>query len=179
MSSIITSLEGERDRGAIKGITVQLRRKIKTDLMGGNNVRRLKGLISARRVDAYIILKDLHRMTEQEIRAVYNQTRAKLDPHDRDRTHLVIIPHAIEAWFLGDINAINEVYGVNIVQPVPDPESIEKPDKYLNRLLQQFNKQYIKNEQKSREIIEKADLDAIRGKCPSFDSYMSITEGLN
>lgn len=177
--SVTASVEGISDRGAVLGVGLQLRRKIRIDLMSGNDAGRLAGLIEQDISDIYIICKDYHTYTDEDINRIFNRTKNKLHSEDQNRTYLIKIPYAIESWFLADIDAINEVYNVNLNETISSPEQIRYPDRRLDELLQKCNKRYIKTEEKAKEIMHKADLRIISDKCESFEKFLELLEASN
>lgn len=144
--------------------------------MRGNDVKKLSSFIKHRYADNYIVCKDLHRYPRDSILSIFNRTMNNIPEYDRDNIHLVIVSHALEAWYLADINAINSVFGVNIRREIQNPEGIEDPADYLDDLLKKHGKRYRKNPTKAKEMMAQADLPLIRSKCPTFNELMTILE---
>lgn len=172
MPDIQFTVEGPTDRGAIKSVARRFRVKINTDLMYGNRVERLKGLIRSRYFDKYVIVKDLHRRKEESIRRTYNRVVRGVNSRYRNNIGLVIVKHEIEAWFLADIEALNRVYNCRINEEIRNPEDIPNPAEELDNLLRRYGKEYIKSESTASKIMEEVDLEKISEKAPSFRRFL-------
>lgn len=170
------SLEGDSDIGAINGIRERLRIKIKVDHMHGNRAQKLAGLIKRTYYDKYIVCKDLHTYPQAIINKIYKDTLNNIEKHQHENVRLLVIKHAVEAWFLSDINAINSVFKCNINKEINNPESILDPSQYLHELLNNKGRWYYKERETSRKIMINSDFQKIRSKCKSFDQLLKIFE---
>lgn len=173
--SILVLSEGMTERGAIRSIANELRIRVRVNPMHGNRLEKLTGTIRAHATgyDKFIVLKDLHTYQEDTLRRRYNDVLRALDTHFRERTKFLIVRHAIEAWFLADINALNRTYNCRIEGEITNPEEIEDPAEELTRLLERYGKKYIKSEKAGARIMEEADLDKVSEKAPSFRTFLN------
>jgi hypothetical protein len=79
----------------------------------------------------------------------------------------------MEAWLLADVNAINSVArdrGGRTVSPVQgEIEEIGNPKERLTQLLSEARLPY--DAEVCREIAQRADIETLRRRCPSFRSF--------
>jgi len=173
--SILVLTEGPTDRGAIRSVAKRLGIKVRVSLMLGNRVEKLKGTIIglAAYHDKFIVLKDLHTYQEDAINRRYGAVLKELDTYLKKKARLVIVRHAIEAWFLADINALNRTFNCRIEREIPNPEGIKDPAKKLNEILEGYGKRYYKSEEIGKKIMMEADLDKIAEKSSSFKRFLN------
>jgi hypothetical protein len=173
--SILVLCEGVTDRGAIKSVAKRLDLKVRVNLMHGNRLDKLIGTsrVLAAAYDKFIVLKDLHTYQEDTIRRRYRATLRALAAHLIGRIRFLTVRHAIEAWFLADINTLNRVYNCRIEREIMNPEEIEDPAERLTRLLERYGKRYIKSEKAGERIMKEADLQKVSEKAPSFRTFLN------
>ena len=75
-------------------------------------------------------------------RAVYQRVTAQIvRPSGLSSSSCVVVPvQEIEAWILADIRAVNRIITSWTPPEIPDPESIDSPKEYLNRLSEGSNR---------------------------------------
>lgn len=175
MQSILLSVEGPSDQGAFDGLNLRLPQIIIAHPTNGNRPNKICGYFKHRQgFSKYIMCKDLHSYRDQDINRLYNEAKSKLDDQDKPLFEKLTIKHAIEAWFLSDIMALNTVFHCDLITPIPNPEHIENPDGYLTELLRTQGKDYIKNRNVSKEIMKNIDLTKLEIKCSSFQDFIKI-----
>ncbi|RLG95586.1 hypothetical protein DRO37_01960 [Candidatus Bathyarchaeota archaeon] len=172
---ILVLVEGVTEKGAIKSIAKRLGAKIKVVLMRGNRIGKVRGVIRTlgSKYDKFIILKDLHKYPEKAIMERYNRIRRTISADLRERVKLVIVRHAIEAWFLADTDAVSRVFNCRWLRAIRDPESIEDPAEELNNMLKRKGKLYYKAENIAERIMREADLEVISKKASSFREFLN------
>jgi len=140
-------VEGESDRGFVKGLAERLGLKVEVLKMRGNRpdkaVRLVKAALEAQNYSKVIVLKDQHESREEAVR----EKLQKIKNGVRDkRVHAIMVKRAVEAWMLAGMGERSA-------------ESIEKPDDYLDTVLKQRGKgSYIKSFEKARQLVEEIDL---------------------
>jgi len=169
----IIIVEGIVDRGAIKGIMYRLNKTAEIKQIRGNRPKKVISIAKNETYDLLIIMKDLHYYTENQILNIFNNIKQNLNVEIYKKIALIIVKHAIESWFLSDINNLNKIYNINITKDISNPENITKPDYELKEILRNKGKNYIKNEEIAKRIMIKADFDQIMRKCVSFKKFIN------
>ncbi len=90
----------------------------------------------------------------------------------------ILIPvQEIEAWILADIEAVTDIFKNWHPKPISNPESIESPKEYLEKLSRDANKRLRYNHAIHNEKVAKyLDLDKVLQKCPSFEPLVELVE---
>jgi len=169
-------VEGVTDRGAIRKVANRLNVNVRIYVMNGNKSEKLKGIVNthAPHYTNFILMKDLHRLSEHSIRQIYNTTCRQISMPLRDRLTLIIVKYEIEAWFLADIDALNKTFHCNIMNEFNNPEEIEKPSEELDLLLmKKCGRRYYKIEKYAERIMENADYEKISEKVSSFQQLIN------
>ena len=179
---IIIAVEGQSDRGVVRAITEKIGNpKITFILMRGNRPDKVARSISSKAyqymkkkepVDKIIVLKDLHGRREEEVEKHLEQIGNKIKriaPY-----HGIIIRHAIEAWILSDVSCLKESLG--IVARQVDPESIVKPDDYLDSLFTKKNMRYYKNEKLLYNIAKNIDIAVAKRNSRCFLEFIEAVK---
>jgi len=165
-------VEGITDKAAVKALCERLRIQSTTRMMKGNRPRKVEGLIEKELlkigVDRVIIVKDLR--SSQKILGEMSRLVRRIS--NLIRTDLIIIRPAIEAWFLSDPTAIEEVLGHR--SEVRNPEECEDPAEELDRVARRCGKRYIKSARLVRRIIERMNLNRAKRRCSSLDLFINI-----
>ena len=173
--NVLVLVKGVTEKGAIRSIAKRLDAKIKVVLMRGNRIEKVRGVIRTlgSKYDKFIILKDLHKYPEKAIMERYNRIRRTISADLRERVKLVIVRHAIEAWFLADTDAVSRVFNCRWFRAIRDPESIEDPAEELNNMLKREGKLYYKAENIAERIMKEADLEVISKKAAAFREFLN------
>ena len=142
---LIIAVEGESDKGLVRALLDKLGIHADILLMRGNRPTKIANKIIARaekyidkaiKIEKIIVLKDLHTYEERVIRKHLETIERKVK--QLARFHGIIVRYAIEAWILADTSCLQKTLGIKTRQV--DPESIEKPDEYLDSLFMRKNK---------------------------------------
>lgn len=172
MGEILVLVEGETDKGVITAIKEKLGISMEVRLMRGNRLKKIKGWIRTHRCKKYIVIKDLERLSEETIRSKFNRILKSLDAHLRDKVKLVIVKPMIEAWFLADLKAIENVYDCILVERIENPEEIADPIEKLNELLRKCHKKYVKGQVIAKNIVENMNIGRAVKKATSLRDFI-------
>jgi len=90
----------------------------------------------------------------------------------------IVIPvQEIEAWILADIEAVTHIFKNWHPKPIANPESIESPKEYLEKLSRDANNRPRYNHATHNEkVAQYLDLDKVLQKCPSFNPLVELVE---
>ncbi len=135
-----------------KKIKEQLGRDFNIQVVGvrkysGGDIERQTNCLITKGAEKVIVLKDLEQLSDKE--ALLRQIQQK-DTLTNDNI-LVVVKRMIEAWFLADTNALQNI-NANINR-IHNPENIQNPYHKLKMILGQVNKHY-----KRKTKVQLADL---------------------
>jgi hypothetical protein len=90
----------------------------------------------------------------------------------------ILIPfQEIEAWILADIEAVTHIFKNWHPKPISNPESIDSPKEYLEKLSRDAKKRPRYNHATHNEkVAQYLDLDKVLQKCPSFNPLVELVE---
>ncbi len=90
----------------------------------------------------------------------------------------IIIPvQEIEAWILADIEAVTQIFKNWHPNSISNPESIDSPKEYLEKLSRNAKKRPRYNHATHNEkVAQYLDLNKVKQKCPSFRSLAELVE---
>lgn len=91
----------------------------------------------------------------------------------RSEVALCAVRHAMDAWLLADVEAINTAAqrrgGQRITRSYDRPENLHDPKSWLRKLLNDHGVTY--TPQLCREIAQTTNLQILEERCPSFPSF--------
>ncbi len=174
---LIIAVEGESDKGVVGALLNRLGKHADILLMRGNRPTKIANKIVARtikyvgkgiRIEKIIVLKDLHEYREEVIRK-HLETIKKRVQH-LARYYGIIVRYAIEAWILADVSCLQKTLGITTRQI--DPESIERPNEYLDALFMKKNKRYVKSRTLLYELAKNIDINTATKNSKSFREFI-------
>jgi hypothetical protein len=121
----------------------------------------------------------VHDRDDRDSKELGKSLSAALDPCPIPR-HLICIPTIeLEAWLIGDPQAIKEALNLKRLPKVDGlPESIQHPKEYLEHLVtvNSEGERYYINTKHNRRIAEKLSLERVQSRCPSFGPFVQFVE---
>ena len=90
----------------------------------------------------------------------------------------IIIPvQEIEAWILADIEAVTHIFKNWHPKPISNPEFIESPKEYIEKLSRDAKKRPRYNHATHNEkVAQHLNLEKVSQKCPSFNSLVELVK---
>ena len=90
----------------------------------------------------------------------------------------ILIPvQELEAWILADIEAVTHIFKNWPPKPISNPESIENPKEYLEKLSRDAkNRPRYNHATHNEKIAQYIDLNKIIKKCSSFNPLVELVE---
>ncbi|EDN72911.1 hypothetical protein BGS_0398 [Beggiatoa sp. SS] len=90
----------------------------------------------------------------------------------------IVIPvQEIEAWILADIEAVTHIFQNWHPKPISNPESIDSPKEYLEKISRDSKKRLRYNHATHNEkVAQYLDLEKVFKKCPSFNPLKELVE---
>lgn len=175
---LIIAVEGESDKGAVKALLNRLGKHADILLMRGNRPTKIANKIVARatkymgkgaRIEKIIVLKDLHEYKEETIRKHLETIRQRVQ--HLAKYYGIIVQYAIEAWILADVSCLQKTLGITTRQI--DPESIERPNEYLDTLFMKKNKRYVKSKALLYELVKNIDMNTAIKNSKSLSEFIN------
>jgi len=174
---VVVIVEGVVDQNLVEELGRRLKRdldlEIKPVKMDGNDLDKAYRMILAHehRYDLFVVLKDQHRHSESQLRKLIDMhLLSRLSRDLRNRVNVVLVRRAIEAWILGDPEALHSLCpGASFDG---DPEEVEEPDAKLRELLERCGKRYIKTPEWGRKLGQAINPEANRTR--SFREFIEM-----
>jgi hypothetical protein len=129
-------------------------------------------------VEMAVVIRDSDGKHPDEVEA---QMRAKTEgrpyPFILNVRHHAV-QHAMDAWLLADVNAVNTVCerrrGTRVTRLPDDPEGLLRPKEQLRNLLSNHKVPY--TVEVCREIAQIADLQMLSDRCPRFRVFSDLVD---
>mgnify|MGYP000194440325 CR=1 FL=1 len=175
---LIIAVEGESDKGAVEALLNRLEKHADILLMRGNRPIKIANKIVAKatkymsrgvRIEKIIVLKDLHEYREEIIKRHLETIRQRVQ--HLARYYGIIVRYAIEAWILADVSCLQKTLGITTRQI--NPESIERPNEYLDALFMKKNKRYVKSKALLYRLVKNIDINTAIKNSKSFHEFIS------
>lgn len=155
-------VEGQSDKGFIKGIADRVGTQVHVLLMRGNKpdkaARLIRVTLRQRSYGKVILLKDTHTKSEDKVRKL-GEGALKRVPHPSK--HLIIVKEAIESWVLAGMGERGA-------------ESISDPYSRLAELLAREGKTLVKSEGLYRELAKEMDLRAACRNSATLREFLNV-----
>ena len=178
-SKILVFVEGDTEEGFLRGLAERLSLRLKVIKMRGNRPDKLRGWLKVHRPHRCIVLKDLHRRSEEFVEELKRQlARLKIELQLSEEPRVVLVRRAIEAWFLADEVALKEMFGCD-VPAIENPEALSDPARKLSELLRARGKEYVKSYWVARKIAEILDIRKVSKKSKSFSEFLRSIKSLS
>ena len=134
--------------------------------------------VAGRPVDMAIVIRDADGKNPEEI-----EEQMLLKIFDRAYPFVLgvkcfVVPQAMEAWLLADVNALSNVSqrrgGKRVTRSLDTPESLLDPKESLRRLLTDYKLSY--TSALAREIAEESDPVVLARICPRFSVFSELVD---
>lgn len=134
--------------------------------------------VEGKPVDMAIVIRDSDGRNPDEVET---QMRAKIEGRRypfRLNVRLHAVRHAMDAWLLGDVDAINTVTtsrrGTHVTRLPDSPEDLLRPKDGLRNLLADHRVAY--TAEVCREIARTTDLHVLAQRCPPFRVFSELVD---
>ena len=121
-------------------------------------------------VDMAIVIRDADLRNPEQIET---EMSARIDGRQYPfpmGVKFFVVPQAVEAWLLADVNALNSVSmsrsGKHVTRSLDNPEGLHDPKASLHQLLTDHRLSY--TAALAREIAQEINLEALSQACPRF-----------
>jgi len=129
-------------------------------------------------VDMALVIRDSDGRNPDEVEA---QMRAKIEGRRypfRLNVRVHAVRHAMDAWLLADVNAINTASekrrGTRVTRAPDAPEDLLRPKDGLLNLLTDHKVTY--TAEVCREIAQETDLQVLSERCPRFRAFAELVD---
>ncbi|RLG07082.1 MAG: hypothetical protein DRN68_05895 [Thaumarchaeota archaeon] len=156
-------VEGISDMGVVEGIAEKIKRSIDCRRMRGNRPDKIARIIRAeamrKRYEKAIVLKDVHKRSEEDLARIFNEIRRAVD--GIINVDCIPVKRAVEAWILAG-------------RCVRNAEEIMDPDEYLDRMMRKDGKRYIKSRSLARKLALEIDLERAIKYSPTLRAFIDL-----
>jgi len=166
-------VEGISDKHFLKELAEKLKTNIKIQIMRGNRpnkaIRLVKSILKTQPYNKVIILKDLHRYTEEKVKKQIRKIENAIEKLGFTAKG-IIVKKAMEAWLLADPEAISKIvkHKVN----VGNPEEIENPATYLDEIMKKCGKRYIKGSEQIYKLAKHINIENATHRSRSLKKFL-------
>ncbi len=163
---ILVLVEGPTDAAIVEVISKKVRCNVSTYIMRGNRLRKIRRILHVyQHVDRIIVLKDLHRYSEDTLTDIMR----KIERMD-NRITCIIVKRAIESWILADPSCLERKYKIKV--EIHNPEELEDPAEELDRILRRIGRRYIKNYKFAKSLAECIDISNAATRSKSLARFI-------